>query len=301
MFLLPILLPGMLLLAGCVQTSWQSGYGPSQTLATADQMMDIEQADRIRRFQRLARLNGITPPEIDQLVVPAAFVPGATRPIPVIRVVFDERVFFDTNSATPRPEAASVLNVMAENMHHDVPDLRVTVLGHTDAVGTDAANIALSERRALSVLQILVRDGVNPGQLGTVAIGKAQPIAPNSTAAGRARNRRVEFLISASEDANLHVVEIRPINPAWLQLAGNAPVRRAAPAQVEFLKPKYTGPADFSEAPAEQRTVVLASAKTVQLQGGAPGAGDTGSPVSGAAPAPRRDAVDTGSPVAPAE
>ena len=99
-------------------------------------MMDIEETDRINRFQRLARLDGIAAPKIDRSIVPAALVPGATRPIPVIRVVFDERVFFDTDNASPRSETAKVLELIAENMRHDVPDLRITVLGHTDAVGS---------------------------------------------------------------------------------------------------------------------------------------------------------------------
>lgn len=272
------------MLTGCVQTQWREGSGgPTQTLKTADQTMDLEETDRVSRFERLARMNGIIPPSIDQVVVPASEVPGADRPIPVIRVVFDEADFFDPGSATPRPEAATVLNTIAENMRRDVPDVRVTVLGHTDASGTETRNNGLSERRALQVLQTLVSDGVNPGQLSTVAIGDAQPIAPNSTAAGRARNRRVEFLISPSEQANFRTVSMRAINPAFLALGGNGRPAVAGPRRVAVYKPAYAGPADVSEAPlANQggRPVVLAaSGPGLIVDNVGSGEGETGSPV----------------------
>lgn len=285
-----------LTLAGCVQTHWQSATGPSQTLATADQMMDVEEVDRVRRFERLARLNGVIPPKIEQLDVPATAVPGASRSIPVIRVVFDERVFFDSGSAVPRPDAAAALHLIADNMRHDVPDLRITVLGHTDAVGTDASNYRLSQERALDVLQRLVRDGVVPGQLGTVAIGKAQPVASNVTAGGRARNRRVEFLISPSETANLYVVQSRPVNPSFLRVAESSPTpaHGNGSSNVQFLKPKYGGPADFAEAPPDKRQIDLVTVKQLPLQGGGRAVIETGSPVSPVAFG-RADETESGS------
>ena len=78
----------------------------------------------------------IPPPQIEQAVVPASAVPGATRAIPVIRVVFDERTFFAPGSAVPQPGADAILQVIADNMHHDVPDVRVTLLGHADIATT---------------------------------------------------------------------------------------------------------------------------------------------------------------------
>jgi hypothetical protein len=64
----------------------------------------------------------------------------------------------------------------------------------------------LSRRRAAKVLRALVDRGLDPSLLSAVAIGKRQPIADNRTEAGRARNRRVEFLVSRCLDANLDVV-----------------------------------------------------------------------------------------------
>jgi len=279
------LLAGCSALPGCAQTSWES-TGPDATpaLATADQTMGLEQADRINRFGRLARMSAITPPQIDQLTVPAERLPGARHPVPVIRVVFEERALFDAGSALPRPEADAIIAVIAENMRRDVPDVCVTVLGHTDAVGPDDSNIDLSRRRALHVLQRLVDHGVNPGQLGTVAVGKAQPIAPNDTAAGRARNRRVEFLISPSEEANLSIVQMRAVNPAFLRLGsvvpGARPVARpVVPRSAVFLKPAYSGPSDLSEAPLDRPRITLAEVRPVRIDVTESEPAETGSPV----------------------
>ena len=272
-----VLTPTLLLalvLAGCVQTGWQSTGGiPGSGMVTADQMMDVEASDRIARFRRLAQVDGIIPPQIDQVMVPAPQA-GIDRPVPVIRIVFEEGDFFTSGSPKPQPQAAAIINVIAENMRHDVPDVRLTVLGHTDAVGTDTSNVALSQQRALDVLQILANDGVNPGQLGTVAIGKAQPIAPNATQNGRARNRRVEFLISASERANLFVVANTAVNPSWLAVAAAAP-RPAAPARsAVFLKPHFAGPADFAEAALDKRQIALSPVQDVPIA-----LADSGSPL----------------------
>jgi outer membrane protein OmpA-like peptidoglycan-associated protein len=223
--------------------------------------MDLEVTDWVSRFQRLTRLQGVAPPMIEEVTLPADRVPGATRAIPVIRVTFDERDFFAPGSAEPRSQAVRILAVMAENMHRDVPDVRVTVLGHTDVSGLEAENLALSKSRALSVVRSLVGVDVNPGQLSVVAIGSGQPIAPNSTADGRARNRRVEFLISPNEQANLAVISLRSINPAFLVVGGatEPSIRRS----VVVLRPAYAGPVDFSEAPgAPPRKITLAASET---------------------------------------
>ncbi|HYZ22662.1 MAG TPA: OmpA family protein, partial [Rhodopila sp.] len=94
----------------------------------------------------------------------------------------------------------------SDRIRRDAPGWHLTVLGHTDATGSDAYNMDLSRRRAAKVLRALVDRGLDPSQLSAVAIGKRQPIADNRTEAGRARNRRVEFLMSRCLEANLGVV-----------------------------------------------------------------------------------------------
>jgi outer membrane protein OmpA-like peptidoglycan-associated protein len=218
--------------------SRSSGPISSVQLSSLPQTIGIEYSDRINRLNRLSSVYGITPPQIDQLQVSQTPPMGASYPIPVIRIVFSERVFFDFDKDVIRPEASKVLDLIADNMRRDVPDARVLVLGHTDAVGTDNYNIDLSKRRAVSVMQELIRRGVRPAELATVAIGKNQPVAPNDTEEGRALNRRVEFMISASQEANLTLVEKRRINEAFLQTSATDPVVVAEPPNVQFFTPR---------------------------------------------------------------
>jgi outer membrane protein OmpA-like peptidoglycan-associated protein len=229
------------LLSGCVQpyVGPMPQY-PQQTggLATQDQTAGIENDDRIARFRRLAAMQGIAAPRVDQLMLPPNSVSYMAGAVPVVRVVFDERVFFDFNSDVPRPDAGPVFDLLAENMRRDVPDAALTVLGHTDAIGTDAYNVNLSARRAANVMQELVRRGVRATQLSEVAIGKRQPIAPNDTSEGRARNRRVEFLVSSGIDANLAAVQQRVVPASFLSTGNGAPPPRlASVAQVLRMNP----------------------------------------------------------------
>jgi OmpA-OmpF porin, OOP family len=75
------------------------------------------------------------------------------------------------------------------------PAFRIEIEGHTDAEGTDERNQRLSDRRAQAVADYLVRLGVAPSRLTTVGYGATRPIADNDTDAGRARNRRIEFVV----------------------------------------------------------------------------------------------------------
>ena len=193
--------------------------------------MGLEDSDRINRFQRLAAEDGIEPPIVEQIYAPAGTVPGALGPVPVVRLTFDEGVFFAFNQDTPLPSSAAVLALIAQNMQKDVPDAAVTIIGNTDSIGSDSYNDDLSERRAINVMKLLAEDGVNPMQMTTVAVGDRQPVAPNDSPDGRARNRRVEFLISASVQANLAAVQYQHVNPTYFQTTDSvAPAASAMPA-----------------------------------------------------------------------
>lgn len=78
------------------------------------------------------------------------------------------------------------------------PDRTVAVTGFTDSVGSAKSNMALSERRAAAVQQALITDGIDPSRIQTHGMGESHPVASNSTAAGRQKNRRVEVAISGS-------------------------------------------------------------------------------------------------------
>jgi outer membrane protein OmpA-like peptidoglycan-associated protein len=76
------------------------------------------------------------------------------------------------------------------------PDLHLQVEGHTDSIGSDAYNQELSEKRAGAVQQYLVQQGIPESSMVARGFGKLQPVADNSTAAGRQKNRRVELVVS---------------------------------------------------------------------------------------------------------
>ncbi len=103
-------------------------------------------------------------------------------------------IYFDVNKDVVKPESYGTLKEIA-GILNEVPDVKVKIVGHTDADGADAANLDLSKRRAASVKNELVKSfGVNGDRLVTDGMGEGQPVAPNDTPANKALNRRVEFI-----------------------------------------------------------------------------------------------------------
>lgn len=104
-------------------------------------------------------------------------------------------VLFETGQYALRPAAREKLaKISGIVIGH--PDLRLEVEGHTDSVGGAAFNQTLSERRADSVRQYLVEQGVKAGSISSRGFGMDRPAAENTTAAGRQQNRRVELVVS---------------------------------------------------------------------------------------------------------
>jgi len=103
-------------------------------------------------------------------------------------------VYFATNSADLTAASTATLNhaVAALNKRSGIS---VEVAAHTDSRGKDTYNMALSSRRAKSVLNYLVSHGIAASRLSSHGYGETQPVADNGTAAGRAKNRRVELRI----------------------------------------------------------------------------------------------------------
>jgi len=101
-------------------------------------------------------------------------------------------MLFDFDSAVIKADVVPALDeaVKVLNMH---PDLKVEIQGHTDNIGTPEYNQKLSERRANAVRDYLIGAGIAPSRIKTVGFGMTKPVASNDTAAGRAKNRRVEF------------------------------------------------------------------------------------------------------------
>ena len=103
-------------------------------------------------------------------------------------------IYFDTGKATLRPESSEALAQVAELMRTDA-SLVLEIVGHTDDVGDAGANQRLSEERALAVRSALVIEHRVPDRrLRSRGAGESEPVAPNSSEAGRALNRRVELV-----------------------------------------------------------------------------------------------------------
>jgi len=99
--------------------------------------------------------------------------------------------YFDFNKAAVKPAGAEVLDGIVKTLKEH-PTEKVEIEGYTDSIGSDAYNLKLSERRADAVKDFLVRQGIAASRITTKGLGKANPIAPNNTAEGRAKNRRAE-------------------------------------------------------------------------------------------------------------
>lgn len=111
-----------------------------------------------------------------------------------IKVTFESGILFATNSSTLNTASRISLDKFATSLLNN-PDTDVKIYGHTDSTGNDAINNPLSERRAESVYNYLVSKGVAGTRMISQGFGSTQPVADNSTVAGRAENRRVEVFI----------------------------------------------------------------------------------------------------------
>jgi outer membrane protein OmpA-like peptidoglycan-associated protein len=101
-------------------------------------------------------------------------------------------VTFETGRSALRPDSYTILDLVATSLVNN-PDINVEISGHTDNTGAAATNLRLSQARADAVRAYLATKGVAPERMVAKGYGAAQPIAQNTTSAGRAQNRRVEL------------------------------------------------------------------------------------------------------------
>ena len=118
------------------------------------------------------------------------------------QIVILDKVEFEIGRAHLLPQGRSLLRQVARVMREHPEVVRVSVEGHTDNVGREQDNIKLSQRRALAVLRALIALGVDERRLETRGYGPRQPLNSNETKEGRAKNRRVEFLILKRSSRN---------------------------------------------------------------------------------------------------
>ncbi len=132
--------------------------------------------------------------EIQQSIPGAEVIPYEEG----IIVKFDSGILFGVDKAALQPNAKQNIDNLAASLNK-YPDTDIMVIGHTDASGADGYNMKLSDRRAGSVKDYAIAQGVSPSRLKTVGKGETEPIASNDTAEGMSLNRRVEIVIVANE------------------------------------------------------------------------------------------------------
>jgi outer membrane protein OmpA-like peptidoglycan-associated protein len=111
------------------------------------------------------------------------------------KIRINEQVFFATGKETILPKSFALLKAVGDAMRGTPGIKKISVEGHTDTTGKADHNLELSQKRAESVVQWLVKDGIDASRLEAKGFGGTKPIADNKTAKGRAENRRVDFVI----------------------------------------------------------------------------------------------------------
>src|SRR5688500_4301345 len=142
----------------------------------------------------------MTPPVADEINKDSNVVEVLSRPRETTAnryagpVLVTESVHFDYDSYAIQPVSFSTLDAIGQALVEEMPDAIINIEGHTDSDGSDEYNQTLSEQRAWSVKSYLVQKfGLDPNRLIIVGYGERAPITSNSSDAGKARNRRVEF------------------------------------------------------------------------------------------------------------
>jgi len=157
--------------------------GGNQTIDELENLLE-KQAELKEKFARVETLFDPAQAEV--------FRQGDTI---IIRMV---GLNFDSGKANLKPEHLAMLTTL-EQAIHEFPDSQLTVEGHTDAFGSDAQNLALSQARADSVVaQLKASTAVSPDHLHSVGYGESRPVANNETEEGRKHNRRIDVVIQPS-------------------------------------------------------------------------------------------------------
>lgn len=132
---------------------------------------------------------------IDMIPIPKptpVSAPAVVPPTPVIVTL--NNIFFTTGSYDLKPESFIELDLLKGYLQKN-PKMKIEIQGHTDNVGTEDKNLALSQNRADAVRNYLLSEGIPAERITSVGYGETQPIAPNDTAENRAKNRRTAFQI----------------------------------------------------------------------------------------------------------
>jgi outer membrane protein OmpA-like peptidoglycan-associated protein len=166
-------------------------------------MVAVEHCDRIKRLLRISA--GLPEPErpifFEADVLASRLSPDIGVQIPILRVVFPERVFFDTGSVQLKPAALEVARIIADDLRREPPDVVMFVAGHADARGSRPYNAKLSIDRANALAGTVLGEGVRVASVWRVGFGEDLPLASGNDEIAYAQNRRIEFLFSAKAEA----------------------------------------------------------------------------------------------------
>ncbi len=146
----------------------------------------------------LAQARRVTGKPGDSVVIDFVLKPVPKQTLVVLKkdkIEIKKQVHFATNRDVILPDSAPLLDQVAATLLENAQLTLIRIEGHTDDQGDDAYNLDLSNRRAKAVMRALVERGVDSGRLKAVGFGETKPIADNKKPAGRAQNRRVEFMI----------------------------------------------------------------------------------------------------------
>lgn len=122
------------------------------------------------------------------------------RSADLLAVTFRADMLFDVDSVSLKPGAFQEINRVADVLVQ-YPQTNILIAGHTDSTGGEVYNQGLSERRAITVRNVLLNQGVAAYRMTTIGYGETQPVASNATPEGRQMNRRVVVTITPEQGA----------------------------------------------------------------------------------------------------
>lgn len=138
-------------------------------------------------------------PEPDTPPPPPTPEPEPELPPATAKKIVLRGVNFDFDKELIRPDSRPLLNAAVRILREN-PDVRITIEGHTDSLGSEAYNEALSIRRAEAVYLYLVEGGIDRNRMQVIGYGESRPLTTNETVEGRAENRRVELRVVADPE-----------------------------------------------------------------------------------------------------
>ncbi|HKD53857.1 MAG TPA: OmpA family protein [Steroidobacteraceae bacterium] len=210
-WLVPLAILGALLLAWLVIRSMSGPRQPVQSAAnvtTTPAPTATAPVDTTARWAALGDMIKLKLPDGSELNVPSrgvevrlvSYLNDPSAPVSETTWFDFDRLLFDTGQATLQPASQEQLGNIAAILKA-YPQVKMRVGGYTDNTGDPASNLQLSEQRANNVMGELTRQGIDPSRIDAKGYGQENPIADNSTDAGRQKNRRISMRVTEKPNA----------------------------------------------------------------------------------------------------